>query len=237
MTWLIAILLLASAQLSWASEDAVDRQPTRTSPDSAAETAGDIRARQLPPEPVLRRYLYNREDEDWRWLAGGASMPDRLDRLKYIPFGKDGALGFGGEVRTRTEWIKNRSWGFGPSGPGSGPEEDTHLLSRARVHADLRLGERFRVFGQLQAAWSSNRDGGPRTSIDQDLLGLQQLFAEFALPGGSALRAGRAAPRPRQRRGLAARTEPVYQPRAAPGTGDGGRLLRRCRCIACLGRA
>lgn len=197
MAWLIGLWLWAPITIARASETPPDAESVREGTVAATEEGSEARARQvapepgLPPEPVLRRYLHNREDEDWRWLAGGASMPDRFDRLKYVRVGERTSLGFGGEVRARTEWVENRSWGFGPAGPGTGPDEDTHLLTRARVHADLRVGEHFRVFGQLQAAGSDGRDGGPRPSIDRDSLGLQQLFAEVGLPGGSALRVGR----------------------------------------------
>lgn len=48
------------------------------------------------------------------------------------------------------------------------------------LHTDLRLGSRFRFFGQLKSGIEVNRTGGPRPA-DEDLLDVYQAFIDVGL--------------------------------------------------------
>ena len=195
LAWLLVVSTAAKATGSTTgAADGDQETKEKSGAEAAAETdlgAETIKeAPQRPPEAVLRRYLYAREDEDWRWLAHGATQPDPFDGAKYRPFDPDdperGSLSMGGELRLRFESIDHPSWNL--EGTTS---NQSYSLWRTRLHADWRLGPRFRFFTQIQAAGIEDREGGPRPSIDRDSLGVQQAFAEFDLSQGWLLRAGR----------------------------------------------
>jgi len=123
------------------------------------------------PEFKLIRY-----EEDW--------SSQRPDSLKYIPFGGPGTyLSIGGETRQRYEYFLNPVWGLDPS-DGNG-----YLLQRYMIHADLHIGSRFRVFGQLKSGIETGRNGGPRPP-DRDELDVHQAFVELKA-SAMRLRAGR----------------------------------------------
>ena len=53
---------------------------------------------------------------------------------------------------------------------GAEPRDDSgYWLQRLMVHADLRLGRRLRLFGQLKSGIEAGRVGGPRRP-DEDQL-------------------------------------------------------------------
>jgi hypothetical protein len=116
-------------------------------------------------------------DEDNRYLSNPDCRTEPLDRLKYIPLRRghdDYYLSFGADVRERGDYFSNTNWGSGP--PGS-----AYLLQRYLLHADLHLGDRFRVFGELGSSLEEGRNGGPRPSIDEDKLDIHQAFIDVGL--------------------------------------------------------
>jgi len=138
----------------------------------------------LPPP-----YRLNRADEDYRYLAAAASRTDIWDPLKYIPLNQTGSwyLSIGGEARERYEYFNHPNW-------GKDPQDSGYLLQRYFLHGDLRMGERLRLFSQLQSSLEDWRAGGPRPT-DKDELDLHQAFLDVKLdvPGEVALtlRSGR----------------------------------------------
>ena len=130
-------------------------------------------------------------DEDNCFLANPALGTEPLDRLKFIPFAGTNAyyyLSFGAFIRERVEYFSDPNWGSGP--PGS-----AYLMQRYLIHADLHLGERFRVFTELGSSLEDWRTGGPRSGLDRDTLDLHQAFMDLGLWQGDrsslTLRAGR----------------------------------------------
>ncbi|MFC0426225.1 alginate export family protein [Chryseobacterium scophthalmum] len=94
--------------------------------------------------------------------------------LKYIPLSENDNnkyLSLGGEARAEFVEFNNEDWGR--LGIGSNP----FFIQRYTVHADLHLGSRVRVFGQLRSAWENGRKNGPRP-IDEDHLNVQNLFVD-----------------------------------------------------------
>jgi hypothetical protein len=138
-----------------------------------------------------RTYLSLRYDEDWSFLRDPAQRTDFWDPVKYIPLDPAGGayLSLGGEARWRYEWYDNFNWGLGPQ------DDDGYLLQRYLLHADLRLGERLRFFGQLESELSDGRTGGPRPFIDENRLDLHQAFVDLtpwsSASGAFTVRAGR----------------------------------------------
>ena len=126
-------------------------------------------------------------------LHGQAASPDRFAPIRHVNLGGDGAVwvGFGGQFRMRGEAWENFNFGA----PAAANANDTFVLNRLLVSADLHLGTHARVFVQGKSALSSDRSllGGRRVS-DVDELDVQQAYAEAqAGAGGGALslRAGR----------------------------------------------
>jgi hypothetical protein len=64
--------------------------------------------------------------------------------------------------------------------------DDTFLLLRVLVDADLRAGEHFRAFVRLRSALSTDRDlPGGRRGLDADDFDFQDAFVDLMLPLGS----------------------------------------------------
>ncbi|GFO54814.1 alginate export family protein [Geomonas sp. Red276] len=144
----------------------------------------------LETGPSVPSYQLNRADEDYRYLRDPARRTDMWDPVKYLPIDGRGDwyLSLGGEARERYEYFDNFNW-------GELPRDNGYFLQRYFLHGDLHLGERARLFGQLQSSLENGRSGGPRPSIDRNELDLHQGFLDLSLPlrgeGGLTLRSGR----------------------------------------------
>lgn len=114
-----------------------------------------------------------RQDEDW--------SQSQDNPLKNIPLGR-WRLSIGGDTRQRFEWFSNE----GTFGTGS----DGFYLQRYMLHADLRLSNRVRIFGQLRSGLGHGRIGGARP-VDRDDIDVHQAWVEMGLLEGLSLRAGR----------------------------------------------
>lgn len=93
--------------------------------------------------------------------------------IKYIPLNaaKSSYLSLGGEARWEMVNFNNEDWGRMNIG------HNNFLLQRYDLHADVHLGSRVRLFGQLRSAIQGGRKNGPRP-IDEDKLNVQNLFAD-----------------------------------------------------------
>jgi Alginate export len=123
-----------------------------------------------PPSYNPSRYL-----EDYRYLKDPDRRTDFWDRLNYIPLDDAGAiyLSFGGETRQHYESIRNENWG------ATAEDNNGWYLQRYLFHADLHVGDRFRLFSQIQSGIETGRSAGPR-GVDEDRLDLHQLFLDFS---------------------------------------------------------
>jgi hypothetical protein len=145
--------------------------------------------------PVLaneQRPSFNssRYEKNYRFLQDPNQRSDYFDSLKYIPLNESGSLylSLGGETRQHFESIKNDNWGKGVQ------DNDGYYLQRYLGHADLHVGERFRLFGQFMSGIETGRKGGPR-GVDRDGFDLNQGFVDVQLWKNSGqaftVRAGR----------------------------------------------
>ena len=133
-----------------------------------------------------------RFDEDWRALASPAALAssDPFDPVKWIALGDRAALSLGGQLRVRLEGWDGYSFG------APADDDGAVALTRLRAHADLRLGERMRVFVEAKSSFTSDPDGfGGARRADSDTIDLQNGFLEWTQPlaheARLRLRAGR----------------------------------------------
>jgi hypothetical protein len=148
---------------------------------AALAFAGPAFGQQSADAPAIEMLRY---EEDWREFCA-AARPGSAP-FKCLALGDRALLSFGGELRLRGEVIDNPDLGLGPS-------TDQALLTRALLHADLRVGEELRAFVQIGSAFATRRAGGDGPT-DEDRLDLMQGFVDLGLPlaaGRATIRAGR----------------------------------------------
>jgi hypothetical protein len=128
-------------------------------------------AAEAAERPVLKT---NRWQEDWSVLQNPAARTEPLDSLKYISLSDDDPqryLSLGATLRERFEL--NNASGFGVGNRAN----DSWLIQRFQIHADLHLNEHWRVFTELEDARAFDKTtlGG----ADQNHLDLRLAFAEY----------------------------------------------------------
>jgi hypothetical protein len=134
-------------------------------------------------DPAFEPFRWN---EDYRYLSAKSTV-SAYERLKYRPLNvgdQDGHLSFGGSVRSRANLFDNDRFGL------QGGSDGAVWLQRFYGHADIHVGERFRVFVELSshlADGSNQLQPGP---FDRDDAALSQAFVDWRF-GGSRLRLGR----------------------------------------------
>lgn len=113
-----------------------------------------------------------RYDEDYSGLKDSAKT--FYNKIKYIQLSEDRQfyLSLGGEARGELNYAENEDWGETNVG------RDVFFLQRYHLHADLHIGDRIRIFGQLRSGLEDGRKTGPRR-IDEDKLNVQNLFIDF----------------------------------------------------------
>lgn len=134
-------------------------------------------------------YLGLRYDEDYSYLDGpdGSYVPDFFDPIKRIHIAPDWTLSLGGYVRMRMEAETNRNFG------SRDPTQDTFLLYREVLHADLHYRRLFRVFLEGADARVADRDL-PQAPGMENTFDLNQLFMDAKVLGEEGpltLRVGR----------------------------------------------
>lgn len=162
-----------------------DSAATKSKLDGSAAVNGQgkTKARAKP------KYLELRWEEDFSYLDGPRESykPDFFDPIKNIRFADDWRLTLGGEFRFRLEAETNK--GFGATEPA----QDSFILHRYMIHADLKYRDLFRVFAEGIAAFDEDRDLAPR-GIDENRGDIHQLFVDVSPFGDSfpwTLRVGR----------------------------------------------
>src|SRR6267142_596113 len=124
--------------------------------------------------PPLKKIRY---DETYDYLRSPDHPSEFFDPIKFIPFDADGIyyLTLGGDIRERYEYYHNNLWGRGPQ------DQNGYLLQRYMVHADVHLGDYFRLFAQFKSGLEDGRNGGSRPT-DRDEFDLHQAFLDFRIP-------------------------------------------------------
>ena len=128
------------------------------------------------PDPNPPPYTLLRYNERYDYLADPRNHHDFFDPVKYIPLDADDQqsyLSFGGELRERYENLHNATFG-----PTASPANQSYLLQRVTLDADLHLNQRLRFFAQ---GISGLQFGQQQTAppVQQDPLDIQQGFADY----------------------------------------------------------
>lgn len=123
-----------------------------------------------------------RSDETYGYLKDPARRVADLDVIRFIPLDASDSvyLSLGGE--TRLGLVRFHSSRF-----GIGSERDTFGLWRTLLHADLHLGDRVRVYGELGNHEILGKRP-PYLPSDRDRLDLQNLFVDVILDNDASLR-------------------------------------------------
>ncbi|MDB5977692.1 MAG: hypothetical protein JWR07_4452 [Nevskia sp.] len=148
---------------------------------------------QAAPDPNPPPYTLLRYNERYDYLADPRNRGDWFDPIKYIPLSasdQQSYLSLGGELRERYENLHQAGFGTGPL------PNQSYLLQRIAVSADLHVNQRLRVFAQgLSGLQFDQQKQAP--SVNQNPIDLQQGFADYIFgdpsPEGPRLtaRAGR----------------------------------------------
>ncbi|KQZ04074.1 hypothetical protein ASD21_19925 [Caulobacter sp. Root1455] len=123
---------------------------------AAALVIGDVaHAADAPPFKLIR------SDESYAYLADKPGAG--LDDLRYIPLGPDAYLSLGGEARLRVDSFDAPRFGV------AGARADLYGLGRALFSADLHLGSRVRIYGQLGLHRDFDKKDPPAVSDRSDV--------------------------------------------------------------------
>jgi Alginate export len=174
---LISTGLAAGLPASAADTAAGGADDTNASPTTAASASC--------ARPAV---MFNRWQENWSVLANPCVPKRPFDSLKYIPlFGNPEAyISLGVVLRERLEMNDAPLFGL-----GSG-RDDTYVLQRLEVHADVHLGPHVQIFTQFEDALPFGKDNV--TPVDKNPLDLRQAFVAFTDtlgPGVVKFRVGR----------------------------------------------
>jgi len=178
----IGLALIALVESIQAQKPSIPDYQTREQPDGCLLAPSDYGP---PPYSVFR------DTEDYTYLRDPKKHDDPFDPIKYIPLTSDGDvyLSFGGEIRERWEYYSQPPFGQGQKDPNG------YYLQRYMLHADLHVGETFRLFTQFKSDLENDRTGGPRPSVDEDKANIQQMYLDANFPafddGSFTLRLGR----------------------------------------------
>lgn len=160
---------------------------------SGADVATLLSRYNSPPMPGAPAFHLMRADDPWPTNRTGNWFnlkTNGLPELLPLRWGDPDEIAFdlGGEGRWRWERFHSDLWGARPD------DEDGAWLSRYMLHGDLRVTEKFRLFGQLQSSLVNDKQA-PLRPVDEDQLDVHQAFGEFASDWGAnsawRLRAGR----------------------------------------------
>ncbi|MDW3646765.1 MAG: alginate export family protein [Bacteroidia bacterium] len=123
--------------------------------------------------------------DDFSYLLGNDTLEKKYyEHLKYMPLSKDkqASISIGGELREQYQLFRNIN--FGDLRPGVEEDKNGHLWHRFMLHADVRLGEQWRLFTQINSTFAFNKpDLTPQ--IDEDPLALHQAFIQWRPKGTS----------------------------------------------------
>ncbi len=126
------------------------------------------------------KYFNLRYDEDFSYLGGpeGSYVKDPWDSIKWIPIGDGWHLTLGGQARLRFESETDKSFG------GTSPSQDSFLLQRYFIHADIRSADGLRFFVQGKFAYVNDRDIDSGFAGFEDHADIHQAFADIPTMSG-----------------------------------------------------
>jgi Alginate export len=130
-----------------------------------------------------------RYHDQWQHLASDSMSKTGMLRFKMIPIGSPkNRLSIGGEVREQVQYFGNQNFGDVP--PSFEKVSVTQVWHRFMLHANLDLGKKVRLFGQINQTLRLFNPN-PLMEIDQNKAGLHQLSLDVNLAKTTQLRIGR----------------------------------------------
>ena len=126
-------------------------------------------------------YQLLRQNEDWSRVRYARGQ-DHFDSVKHVAFGEQSFITLGGQARLRFE--SARDFMFNYATQNSEPNDDSYLLYRKLMHADVQFGRTYRVFVEGKYANATTRElppgfNNPPRSLDVDKGDLQQAFLDY----------------------------------------------------------
>jgi hypothetical protein len=166
---------LAVALPASAADTAVGSADDTTTSSAATPASASGTSDKSCARPTV---MFNRWQENWSALANPCVPKRPFDSLKYIPlFGNpDAYISLGMVLRERLEMNDAPLFGL-----GSG-RDDTYVLQRLEVHADVHLGSHVQIFTQFEDARPFGKDNV--TTVDKNPLDLRQAFVAITEPLG-----------------------------------------------------
>ncbi|MDB5146094.1 MAG: hypothetical protein JWQ57_114 [Mucilaginibacter sp.] len=124
------------------------------------------------PAVMAQSFKLMRYDEDYSAFKSDTSGKI-YNKIKYIGLSANRSiyLSFGGEIRYEYAGKFDENW-------IAGQGYNYSLLQRYSLNTNLQIGNRFRVFAQVNSGLENGSKYGP-APVDEDKLNVQDLFAEL----------------------------------------------------------
>ncbi len=136
-----------------------------------------LAVQETQPTHVPVRFSNLRFEEDWSALGRASSTTDHLlPAAKWLALPDGWALSFGGQLRVRASNEKDKAF------DGPGPRRNDYVLTRTRLHADLRNENGWRLFAEGLDARVHGNERAP-AAIDRNNLDLHNAFVEYGQEG------------------------------------------------------
>ncbi len=122
--------------------------------------------------------------EDYSGLKNHQNIKKRdlFDNLKHIALADDVHLSLGGQARIRFEDYRNYNFGT------PAVNDDSYILQRYLLHADLHIGDHFRFFVESVTALTYDRElPGERHPTLHDKLDIMNAFVDLNIPLNDSL--------------------------------------------------
>lgn len=130
-----------------------------------------------------------RYNDNFSYLKADSVSKKGSEKLKYIPLSSRSSISFGGEIREQLQYYRNINFGDVPRTFTT--VTTWQLWHRVMLHSNIEAGKRFRVFTQLESTHRFINPNPLTPEIDQNNLGLHQLFADLQFNSNWMIRAGR----------------------------------------------
>ncbi len=112
-----------------------------------------------------------------------------FEKLKYISFGNNANVSFGGEVREQFQYFNNNNFGDVP--PTFKQVSAGQLWHRIMAHSNIEIGKNVRFFIQLNNTLRLFNPNPLTPEIDENQLSLHQAFVDVRINKNWSVRAGR----------------------------------------------
>jgi Alginate export len=130
-----------------------------------------------------------RTNDNFQYLKNDSIPKKGFEKLKMLPLGNSkNRLSIGGEIREQVQHFENINFGDVP--PVFAASSATQLWHRVLLHGDVELGKKVRFFSQINHTLRLFNPN-PLIEIDENQLGLHQVFMELRPSKSVNIRIGR----------------------------------------------